>query len=40
MSIKNTSGTIGNQTRNLQACSAVPQETVPHMMGEDRYKPA
>jgi hypothetical protein len=29
MSMKNTSDTIGNRTRNLQACSTVPQPTAP-----------
>jgi hypothetical protein len=29
MSMKNSSDTIGNRTRNLPACSAVPQPTVP-----------
>jgi hypothetical protein len=29
MSIKKSNGTIGNQTRNLPACSAVPQPTEP-----------
>jgi len=29
MSVKNSSDTIGNQTRNLPACSAVTQPTVP-----------
>ena len=29
MSMKNSSDTIGNRTRNLSACSAVPQPTVP-----------
>jgi hypothetical protein len=27
--MKNSNGTIGNRTRNLPACSAVPQPTVP-----------
>jgi hypothetical protein len=27
MSIKNTNDTIGNRTRDLPACSAVPQPT-------------
>jgi hypothetical protein len=27
--MKNSSDTIGNQTRDLQACSTVPQPTVP-----------
>jgi hypothetical protein len=27
MSMKNSNGTIGNQTRDLLACSAVPQPT-------------
>jgi len=29
MSINNSSDNIGNQTRDLQACSAVPQLTAP-----------
>ena len=29
MSMKNSSDTIGNRTRDLPACSAVPQPTVP-----------
>ena len=29
MSTKNSSDTIGNRTRNLKACSAVPQPTAP-----------
>jgi hypothetical protein len=29
MSVKNSSDTIGNQTRDLPACSAVPQPTAP-----------
>jgi hypothetical protein len=29
MSTKNSSDTIGNRTRNLLACSAVPQPTAP-----------
>jgi hypothetical protein len=29
MSMKNSSDTIGNQTRNLSACSAVPQLNAP-----------
>ena len=28
MSMKNSSDTIGNRTRDLPACSAVPQPTV------------
>jgi len=28
MSVKISSGTIGNRTHDLQACSAVPQTTV------------
>ena len=27
--MKNSSDTIGNETRNLPACSAVPQPTAP-----------
>jgi hypothetical protein len=27
--MKNSSGTIGNRTRDLTACSAVPQPTAP-----------
>ena len=29
MSMKNSNDTIGNQTRDLRACSAVPQPTGP-----------
>jgi hypothetical protein len=29
MSMKNSSDLIGNRTRDLQACSAVPQPTAP-----------
>jgi hypothetical protein len=29
MSINNSNGTFGNRTRNLPACSAVPQPTAP-----------
>jgi hypothetical protein len=29
MSLKNSCDTLGNQTHNLPACSAVPQPTVP-----------
>jgi hypothetical protein len=29
LSLKNSSDSIGNQTRDLPACSAVPQPTVP-----------
>jgi hypothetical protein len=29
MSMKNSSDTIGNRTRNLPTCSAVPQPTAP-----------
>ena len=29
MSMKNSSSTIGNQTRDLPTCSAVPQQTAP-----------
>jgi len=29
MSRKNSNGTIGNRTRDLPACSAVPQPTAP-----------
>jgi hypothetical protein len=29
MSMKNSNDIIGNQTRNLPACSAVPQPTAP-----------
>jgi hypothetical protein len=28
--MKNSIGTIGNRTRDLPACSAVPQPTAPH----------
>jgi hypothetical protein len=29
MSMKNSNDTIGNRTRDLPACSAVPQSTAP-----------
>jgi hypothetical protein len=29
MSMKNPNDTIGNRTRNLSACGAVPQPTAP-----------
>jgi hypothetical protein len=29
MSMKNSTNTIGNRTRDLPACSAVPQQTAP-----------
>jgi hypothetical protein len=29
MSMKNSNGTIGNRTRDLPVCSAVPQQTAP-----------
>jgi len=29
MSMKNSNDTMGNRTRDLPACSAVPQPTVP-----------
>jgi hypothetical protein len=29
MSIKNSNGTIGNQTRDVPLCSTVPQPTTP-----------
>jgi hypothetical protein len=29
MSVKNSNDTIGNRTRDLPACSAVPQPTAP-----------
>jgi len=29
MSMKNSNDTIGNRTRNLPACSAVPQPSAP-----------
>jgi hypothetical protein len=32
MSIKNSSDTIGNRTRDLPACSAVPQLTAPPLV--------
>jgi len=32
MSMKNSSDTIGNQTRDLPACSAVPQPTAPPLI--------
>jgi len=37
MSMKNSSDTIGNRTRDLLACSAAPQPTAPlraHLQGE------
>jgi hypothetical protein len=43
MSVKNSNDTIGNRTRDLPACSAVPQPTatlrqpqIPHGMASDR----
>jgi hypothetical protein len=30
-SMKNSSGPIGNRTRDLSACRAVPQPTAPHV---------
>ena len=36
MSMKNSNNTIGNQTHDLPACSAVPQQTVPlHTLSND-----
>ena len=35
MSKKNSNNNIGNRTRDLPACSAVPQQTVP-MHAENR----
>ena len=32
MSMKNSSDTIGNRTRDLPVCSAVPQTTVPPLL--------
>ena len=31
MSMKNSNDTIGNRTRDLPACSAVPQPAAPHL---------
>jgi len=36
MSLKNSSDTIGNRTRDLPACSAVPQPTAPPRSHWDR----
>ena len=41
MSMKNSNDTIGNRTRNLPACSAVPQPTAPPLapiMFGEKYK--
>jgi hypothetical protein len=39
MSMKNSSDTIGNQTRNLRACGAVPKPTTPlHVSNESNLK--
>jgi len=41
MSTKNSSDTIGNRTRDLPACSAVPQPTAPPrglLSGDDGQK--
>jgi len=36
--MKNSNYTIGNRTRNLPACSAVPQPTAPPLAAKDlRY---
>jgi hypothetical protein len=37
MSMKNSGDTIGNQTRDLPACSAVPQPTAPPRAAENNY---
>jgi hypothetical protein len=31
MSMKNSNDTIGNRTRDLLACSALPQPSAPHL---------
>jgi hypothetical protein len=36
--MKNSSDTIGNQTRNLPACGALPQPTAPPRVPVDTYK--
>jgi hypothetical protein len=38
MSMKNSNGTIGNRTRNLLVCSAVPQPTAPPRIPPFSYK--
>ena len=38
MSMKNSSGTIGNRTRDLPACSAVPQPTAPPGVPPSGYR--
>jgi hypothetical protein len=38
MSMKNSSDTIGNQTRDLPACSIVPQPTAPPRAPETEDK--
>jgi len=38
MSMKNSNDTIGNRTRDLLACSAVPQPTVPPHAPEHKKK--
>ena len=40
MSFKNSSGTIGNRTRDLSACSAVPQPTSPRSVCKVAIIPA
>ena len=37
MSMKNSSDTIGNQTRDFPVCSLVPQPTAPPRRGEYKY---
>jgi len=37
VSMKNSSDTIGNRTRDLLACSAVPQPTAPPCVPNKRY---
>jgi hypothetical protein len=37
--MKNSIDTIGNRTRDLPACSAVPQPTAPSVSGQLHYAP-
>jgi hypothetical protein len=39
MSMKNSNYTIGNRTRDLSACSAVPQPTAPPLAPNLKYIP-
>jgi len=41
MSMKNSNETIGNRTRDLPACSAVPQPTAPprHRANHAKFNP-